>query len=219
MSLELTRLGSQERVLRSCSGEMEREVAAVLSPLGLDNSLSRRVAGALLSVESTLPPPRPTPSIMSKILKKIARGPKRMSSPGELETLLNLNHTGSDTQGLTAFLLKHGEGLEEVSDARLFISAFTIGASCTSPSPLSLPDTDESSADFIGGTIPLIPYFIFPTAREALYWSIGITTIVLLLFGAAKTYVTGAEVGARGYFYGCVSTLAVGGGAASASFA
>ena len=64
----------------------------------------------------------------------------------------------------------------------------------------------------------MIPYFIFPTAREALYWSIGITTIVLLLFGAAKTYVTGAEVGTRGYFYGCISTLAVGGGAASASF-
>lgn len=157
---------------------------------------------------------------MSKILKKIARGSKREQSPGELETLLNFNHTGSDTQGLTAFLLKHGEGLEEVSDARLFISAFTIGASCTFLPRFSLSDMlTDPTTDFIGGTIPLIPYFIFPTAREALYWSIGITTIVLLLFGAAKTYVTGAEVGARGYFYGCVSTLAVGGGAASASFA
>ena len=32
-------------------------------------------------------------------------------------------------RGMTAFLLKFGEGMEEVSDSRLFISAFTIGAS------------------------------------------------------------------------------------------
>lgn len=118
-------------MLRSCAGELERETAAVLSPLGIEDSLSRRVAGALLAVEATLPAPSPPPSMFRQCLTKIARRPKFSASRDEeSSTLLPPKEDDGDDKGLTAFLLKFGEGLEEVSDARLFISAFTIGAAC-----------------------------------------------------------------------------------------
>lgn len=110
---------------------MEREVAAILSPLGIDESLSRRVAGSLLKVEATLPIPPPHPSIFVKCLRAIARTPKFSSAADEERTrLLPQTDEDEDDKGLTAFLLKFGEGIEETSDARLFISAFTIGSSC-----------------------------------------------------------------------------------------
>jgi VIT1/CCC1 family predicted Fe2+/Mn2+ transporter len=71
----------------------------------------------------------------------------------------------------------------------------------------------------IGGLIPLIPYFFIPRAHIALIYSSVITGIVLLIFGAVKSHVTGAGVGTYGYVYGAVSTLFVGGLAAGAAFA
>ena len=59
------------------------------------------------------------------------------------------------TRGTSAFLLKFGEGMEEVPSKRLFISAFTIGFSY-----------------FIGGLIPIIPYLCVSDALHGLYWSI-----------------------------------------------
>lgn len=43
---------THDRVQRSCSGEMEREVHEILGPFGLDQSVSRRIAGCLLTAES-----------------------------------------------------------------------------------------------------------------------------------------------------------------------
>ncbi|ORY80749.1 membrane fraction protein [Leucosporidium creatinivorum] len=178
---------TRERVQRSCAGEMEREVSAILSPLGVDDTISRRALNA------------------------IARRPKFSGMGGgrdeERTSLLrgaileSANGEDDDEKGLTAFLLKFGEGMEETTDSRLFISAITIGL-----------------AYFLGGLVPLMPYFFIESARQALYWSIGITTIVLLVFGAFKTFFTGAEIGIRGYTYGSLVTLLVGGAAAGASF-
>ncbi|GAA5918232.1 hypothetical protein JCM1841_005319 [Sporobolomyces salmonicolor] len=204
---------TRERVGRSCAGEMEREVNAILSPLGVDDSISRRVAGALLQVEASLPPPSAPPSVIRQILNSVARRPRfsnlpppaTSSDPERARLLPRKDDTASDEdedeKGLTAFLLKFGEGLEETTDARLFISAITIGLSY-----------------FLGGLVPLLPYFFIETAGDALWWSIGITTIVLLTFGAFKTYFTGAAIGFTGYAYGSISTLLVGGAAAGASF-
>lgn len=75
-----------------------------------------------------------------------------------------------------------------------------------------------SFADFIGGLVPLMPYFFIPNARNALWISCGVTAVVLLVFGAFKTFYTGAEIGVRGYTYGSVVTLLVGGAAAASSF-
>ncbi|GAA6010922.1 hypothetical protein JCM11491_004602 [Sporobolomyces phaffii] len=203
---------TRERVARSCAGEMEREVNAILSPLGVDDSLSRRVAGALLQVEASLGEPEAPPSVIRQILNSVARRPRFSNLPApdtERSALLprktpnaaSTEDEDEDEKGLTAFLLKFGEGLEETTDARLFISAITIGLSY-----------------FLGGLVPLVPYFFIPTAGEGLVWSAGITAIVLLVFGAFKTYFTGAAIGVSGYAYGSITTLLVGGAAAAASF-
>ena len=107
---------------------------------------------------------------------------------------------------------------EEVPTARLYISAFTIGAGY-----------------LVGGLVPLLPYFFVETARTGLLYScVGnslcrrlpdtysplqvVTGITLLVFGAVKTHYTGATGGAGGYIWGAVSTLLVGGFAAGAAF-
>ncbi|GAA5973741.1 hypothetical protein JCM11641_005111 [Rhodosporidiobolus odoratus] len=204
------RKNTRERVMRSCAGEMEREVSAVLSPLGVEDSISRRVAGALLSVEASLPPPSAPPSILRQCLNAVSRRPRFPNLPSSSDperarllptTIAKEAAEDEDDKGLTAFLLKFGEGLEETTDARLFISAITIGASY-----------------FLGGLVPLLPYFFIPLAGDALWISVAITTVVLLIFGAFKTYFTGAAIGISGYTYGSVSTLLVGGAAAAASF-
>ncbi|KAH9467790.1 hypothetical protein Pst134EA_011416 [Puccinia striiformis f. sp. tritici] len=103
--------------------------------------------------------------------------------------------------GITAFLLKFGEGLEEVPESRLYISALTIGLSY-----------------FVGGLVPMAPYFFIESAQIALYWSIGIMFITLLIFGVFKAYFTGAKIGLMGYLKASSATIIVGGAAAAASW-
>jgi VIT1/CCC1 family predicted Fe2+/Mn2+ transporter len=84
----------------------------------------------------------------------------------------------------------------------MYVSAFTIGMGY-----------------FIGGLIPLLPYFFIPRAQVALIYSCIVTGIVLLVFGAVKARVTGASQSPAGYVWGAFSTLMVGGIAAAAAFA
>lgn len=49
-------------------------------------------------------------------------------------------------------------------------------------------------------------------------YSCIVTGIILLIFGAVKTHYTGATGGLKGYLWGAVSMLMVGGGAAAAAF-
>ncbi|KAG2133803.1 VIT family-domain-containing protein [Suillus bovinus] len=168
------------RVQRSCVGEMEREVCAVLGPVGVDEQTCHAVTKCLRDVESE-------PEVS-------ANG----SSSDEEAQLLRWK----DKVGLTPFLLKFGEGMEEIPLRRVYVSALTIGIGY-----------------LIGGIIPLIPYFFVPQAHVALVYSSIVTGIVLLVFGAVKARVTGAGQGAGGYIWGAVSTLLVGGTAAAAAYA
>ncbi|KAJ7080980.1 membrane fraction protein [Mycena belliarum] len=95
------------RVVRSCDGEMEREVAEVLAPIGVDERTCRAVARCLREAE--------IPSSSSHPV-----------AAHDLES--NESLRWSKEVGLTPFLLKFGAGLEEVPTSRLYISAFTIGA-------------------------------------------------------------------------------------------
>ena len=79
------------RVLRSCDGEMEREVHAVLGPVGVDEQTSRMVTRNLRDVEIH------------------SRGEGSVSSASSVE---DGGLKWSESVGLTAFLLKFGEGLE-----------------------------------------------------------------------------------------------------------
>lgn len=173
------------RVKRSCAGEMEREVHAVLGPLGVDEKLSRQVAQNLREVE--------------------------IESDGE-GTNTNVGDQGDEEEGmvmrwskevgLTPFLLKFGEGLEDISIRRCYISAITIG-----------------SGYLIGGLIPLLPYFFIARAHIAFFYSCIFTGIILLIFGAVKARVTGqAGKGWVGYVWGAISTLLVGSAAAAAAY-
>ena len=90
---------------------------------------------------------------------------------------------------------------EEVPIRRLYISAFTIGMGY-----------------LVGGLIPLSPYFFIPQAHVALLYSCLLTGVVLLVFGVIKARVTGAGTGLKGYVWGAVSTLLVGGAAAGAAY-
>ncbi|KAG1796998.1 VIT family-domain-containing protein [Suillus plorans] len=168
------------RVQRSCVGEMEREVCAVLVPIGVDEQACQAVTKCLRDAEVD-------PEVS-------ANG----SSPDEEAQLLRWK----DQVGLTPFLLKFGEGMEEISIRRVYSSALTIGLGY-----------------LVGGIIPLIPYFFVPQAHVALVYSCIVTGIVLLIFGAVKSRVTGAGQGVGGYIWGAVSTLLVGGTAAAAAFA
>lgn len=200
---------TQARVKRSCDGEVEREVNAILGPVGVDQDVSRQVAHCLLEVESTVDQ---------------SNGQASAASATDEERGLKWN----ESVGVTEFLLKFGEGIgtcrclvvfyargfllkwayiyfsapEEVPTRRLYLSAFTIGMGY-----------------LFGGAVPLIPYFFIPTAHIALIYSSIFTGIVLLIFGAVKARVTGAaSKGAGGYMWGALSTLAVGGAAAAAAY-
>ena len=194
------------RVLRSCDGEMEREVHAVLGRVGVDEKVSRQVAHSLREIEmsqSCSDGSAPTPSPHGT----------RSDEEGGLRW--------SKDFGITAFLLKFGEGLgmffslifhspnkssdasfsDEIPTRRLYASAFTIGLGY-----------------LLGGLIPLFPYFFIPRAHVALIYSCVLTGIILLVFGAVKARITGAGIGVGGYVWGAASTLLVGGAAAAAAY-
>ncbi|CAA7261885.1 unnamed protein product [Cyclocybe aegerita] len=176
-----------ERVRRSCAGEMEREVLEVLGPVGVDGGTCRRVAGCLREVEAE-----------GEGDALLGEGRREPSAASDVESG---SLRWSKEVGLTAFLLKFGQGLEEIPNRRMYISAFTIGMGY-----------------LIGGLIPLLPYFFIPRAHVALIYSSLITGLVLLIFGAVKSRVTGAAMDLAGYAWGAVSTLMVGGLAAAAAF-
>lgn len=205
---------TRQRVKRSCAGEIEREVTDVLSSVGLDESTCRRVAHGLMKVETEIVeeieesgPYKPKRiSSFQAILRSIARKPKSLLN-GDSEgygTFDNGSSKGGkspEDYGLTAFLIKFAEGQEEVPNSRLIISALTIGFSYA-----------------VGGIIPLIPYFFITDIMVALYISIAITGITLIVFGIAKAYYTGSKIGWKGYTKSAVSTLAIGGLAAGSAY-
>lgn len=73
-------------------------------------------------------------------------------------------------------------------------------------------------AYFLGGIIPMIPYFALPNrVTTALFISIGITAFILLVFGYVKTCLTVAD-NRRAAVWGALQTLAIGAAAAAASY-
>ncbi|KAF3761399.1 DUF125-domain-containing protein, partial [Cryphonectria parasitica EP155] len=71
-------------------------------------------------------------------------------------------------------------------------------------------------AYFVGGLVPMIPYFIMARAQEALFVSIAITVVILLLFGYIKSWVTIRTTKAG--IWGAVQTLLIGAAAAATSY-
>lgn len=67
-----------------------------------------------------------------------------------------------------------------------------------------------------GGLIPMIPYFAMSNVAHALFVSIGITVVILNIFGFVKNWITiGTK---RAGFYGAAQTLFIGVLAAATSY-
>ncbi|KAH8647644.1 vacuolar iron transporter [Xylariales sp. PMI_506] len=98
------------------------------------------------------------------------------------------------------FMMDFELRLEAPDVSRAWFSALTMGLSY-----------------FVGGLIPMLPYFFVSEARHALFASIGITVVILLVFGYVKTWVTIRNK--RAGFWGALQTLVVGAMAAGSSYA
>ncbi|POR32402.1 Vacuolar iron transporter 1.1, partial [Tolypocladium paradoxum] len=69
---------------------------------------------------------------------------------------------------------------------------------------------------FVGGLIPMLPYFVLPRVRDALLLSVAVTVVILLAFGYAKNYV--AVRNHRAGVWGALQTLVIGVLAAGTSY-
>lgn len=67
---------------------------------------------------------------------------------------------------------------------------------------------------FIGGLIPLLPYVFIDDSIYALYVSIAVTFLTLLVFG----YIKSRLINPSGAVWGAIQTLLIGAIAAGASF-
>jgi VIT1/CCC1 family predicted Fe2+/Mn2+ transporter len=94
------------------------------------------------------------------------------------------------------FMMRFELGLEEPDPKRALQSALTIGASYIA-----------------GGLIPLAPYIVLKDARLALWTSVMVTLIALLVFGFVKGRFTGASP-----VRSALQTMLIGGLAAAAAF-
>jgi vacuolar iron transporter family protein len=191
---------TSQRVQQSCSGELEREVCSILEPFGVPEEIGAMVAAKLQNVEQ-----RDSKRILNQITQEGGQGlpaPATSSNsvPPPPPTRRSDGLVGPE-RGLTPFLLRMGEGLEKVEESRVWQSAIVIGTSY-----------------FVGGFIPLLPYILLASIQQALFMSIAITGIVLLIFGVAKQKATGAASDTKGLIWGAFSTLFVGAAAAGSSW-
>jgi VIT1/CCC1 family predicted Fe2+/Mn2+ transporter len=94
------------------------------------------------------------------------------------------------------FMMRFELGLEEPDPRRALQSALTIGLSYA-----------------VSGFIPLAPYILMHSVASALYVSIAVTLLALLVFGYIKGYVTGVNA-----LYSALQTALIGGLAAGVAF-
>lgn len=94
------------------------------------------------------------------------------------------------------FMMRFELGLERPDPKRAFVSALTI-----------------ASAYIAGGFIPLAPYILIPSASKALFYSIVVTLLALLVFGFVKSRFTGMKP-----VRGALQTALIGSAAAGAAF-
>ncbi|KAK7987102.1 VIT family-domain-containing protein [Apiospora saccharicola] len=104
-----------------------------------------------------------------------------------------------DPEEWVRFMMDFELKLEKPDPNRAWISAVTMGLSY-----------------FIGGLVPMIPYFLMQRASDALFVSVGITVVILLVFGYIKNWVTIRNN--RAGVKGALQTLLIGALAAGTSY-
>lgn len=97
------------------------------------------------------------------------------------------------------------------------IEGLVMGISYFVGKSMSRPSNDMEVTILTGGLLPMIPYFIFVhDVKHALYTSIGVSAVVLLLFGYTKSKLAGTDL--RDALVGAVQTLVLGGIAAGVAY-
>jgi vacuolar iron transporter family protein len=107
-----------------------------------------------------------------------------------------VDEISADAHRWVEFMMKFELGLEEPDPRRALRSALTIGG-----------------AYVVGGLIPLVPYMLVSSTREALIVSAAVTLLALFVFGFVKGRLTGIPP-----FRGGLQTLLTGGIAAAVAF-
>jgi vacuolar iron transporter family protein len=102
----------------------------------------------------------------------------------------------SDRKHWVDFMMRFELGLEQPDPRKAPLSAARIGGSYV-----------------VGGLLPLIPYMLVPKSQEALWGSIVVTFLALVLFGALKGRFTGTPI-----VRSAIETAAIGGVAAAVAF-
>ncbi len=95
------------------------------------------------------------------------------------------------------FMMRFELGLEKPNPKRILYSPLTIGL-----------------AYVFGGLIPLLPYIFIFSVQQALFTSMAVTLLALLIFGSIKGYFTGRKIIRSG-----LQTMLIGAAAAAAAFA
>lgn len=73
-----------------------------------------------------------------------------------------------------------------------------------------------ANATVLGGILPMIPYFAYKNTNHALFTSIGITVVILIIFGYGKSAIVGNPK--KDSFLSACYTLIVGVTAAGTSY-
>ncbi|POS82553.1 hypothetical protein EPUL_005154 [Erysiphe pulchra] len=119
------------------------------------------------------------------------------------QTIIDLTKHLNNSPQLVDFFMKFKYCEEEPSASRAFVSAITIALGY-----------------FLGGMLPLIPYFFVDQVFLALLWSIGLMVVALFIFGYIKTGIIEGWRGARNIrscLYSGMQMVVVGGAAAAAA--
>ncbi|ABN65104.2 transmembrane Ca2+ transporter [Scheffersomyces stipitis CBS 6054] len=113
-----------------------------------------------------------------------------------------LKDLDSQPKMLIDFVIRFGKGLEEPAEGREFTSALTIGSSY-----------------FLGGFVPLLPYFFTTVVKTGLLVSVIVMIITLFVFGYVKTSISLGDDCARSKKYGeGLQMVAIGSVAAGAAW-
>ncbi|KAF2427501.1 DUF125-domain-containing protein [Tothia fuscella] len=98
----------------------------------------------------------------------------------------------------------------------IFMMDFELKLECPKRSRAWIAASVMGLSYFIGGLIPMLPYFFFKEIMDAFFTSIGITVVILLVFGYIKATVTGCTRSES--FVSALQTLFVGALAAATSY-
>lgn len=113
-----------------------------------------------------------------------------------------LKDLDSQPKNLIDFVIRFGKGLEEPAEGREFTSAITIGLGY-----------------FLGGFVPLVPYFFCSVVRTGLIVSVIVMIITLFIFGFVKTSISlGDDCGTNKKFTEGIQMVLIGSVAAGAAW-